>query len=91
MDEDIENKETEISQYKLSDYEYKSWSYGVPVPDGWERCPGDKVDVVRRLKAKPVGSKGISVTVETLVKTCQHKVKNNDEWESWNKPCGGCC
>jgi hypothetical protein len=49
---------------------------------------GDKVDVIRRLKAKPAESKGTSVTVETLVKTCQHKVKNNDEWESWNKPCG---
>jgi hypothetical protein len=42
MGEDIKNNRTEVSQYKLSDYEYKSWSYGFSVPDGWGRCPVTK-------------------------------------------------
>jgi hypothetical protein len=44
------NAEAEVkTEYKPTDYEYKSWSCGVPVPDGWERCPG-YADVIRRLK-----------------------------------------
>jgi len=41
-----------VPHHKRTDYEYKSWSSGVPVPDGWERCPG-YADVVRRLKVAP--------------------------------------
>ena len=37
------------TEYKPTDYEYKSWSSGVPVPDGWERCPG-YAELIRRLK-----------------------------------------
>ena len=55
-----ENRIQEVVTHKLSDYEYKSWSYGVPVPDGWERCPGDKVDVIRRLQIPMNGNHGIN-------------------------------
>lgn len=79
MGEEIHNKGTEVSSYKLSDYEYKSWSYGVPVPDGWERCPGDKVDVIRRLKDKSTESKDTTVKEKNPLKICQTKVKNDDE------------
>mgnify|MGYP001046307454 CR=1 FL=1 len=40
------------TEHKRSNYEYKSWSFGVPVPGGWERCPGYD-DVIRRLKVEP--------------------------------------
>lgn len=91
MEEKTQNKGTEVSHPELSDYEYKSWSYGVPVPDGWERCPGDKVDVIRRLKAQPAEFKDSTVAERTQEKVCQHKVQNKNQWEPWDKPCGGCC
>jgi hypothetical protein len=80
-----------VTAHKLSDYEYKSWSYGVPVPEGWERCPGDKVDVIRRLK--PISPASEEKTKETApkAKTCCNHQNNKDAWEPWNKPCGGCC
>jgi len=39
-------------EYKRTDYEYKSWSSGRAVLEGWERCPGYP-DVIRRLKVAP--------------------------------------
>jgi hypothetical protein len=80
-----------VTTHKLSDYEFKSWSYGLPVPEGWERCPGDKVDVVRRLK--PISTVSEEKIEETTpeTKTCCNNQSNKDAWKPWNKPCGGCC
>jgi hypothetical protein len=91
MDEKIHDNGIEFSQHKLSDYEYKSFSYGVSVPDGWERCPGDKVDVIRRLKPQPVATEQAPTTKAPEAKCGCNTVKNKDAWESWKKPCGGCC
>jgi hypothetical protein len=86
--ENITNKTT---GHKLSDYEYKSWSYGISVPDGWERCPGDKVDVIRRLKPQPVKSEEAPATTVPETKSGCNCHKNTNAWEPWNKPSGGCC
>jgi hypothetical protein len=63
----------------------------LPVPDGWERCPGDKVDVIRRLKLQPLKPEEAPVTTTPEAEACKHKTPKADEWEPWNKPCGGCC
>jgi len=93
--EKTETAETEKpekkTEYKRSDYEYKSWSGGVSAPDGWERCAG-YTDVIRRLK--PVSPKPEDKPAKTTAKTasCQQKEAEKDVFaESWNKPQGGCC
>ncbi len=43
----VEAEANVVHSYK--DYEYRGWSCGVPVPEGWERCP-DYANVIRRLK-----------------------------------------
>ena len=49
----VEEKKAEPAvrtEYKPTDYEYKSWSSGrADIPEGWERCP-EYPDVIRRLK-----------------------------------------
>ena len=77
------------TEYKHFDYEYKSWSGGVSVPDGWERCPG-YTDVIRRLK--PVPSKPEDTPVSTKAKDacCQKEVKD-DTFKPWGPSPGSCC
>jgi len=78
---------TEVkTEYKRTDYEYKSWSGGVSVPEGWERCPG-YVDVIRRLKVAPPKIEGTPAKSEAK-DTAKAK---DDSRESWNSPQGGCC
>ena len=77
------------TEYKHSDYEYKSWSGGVSVPDGWERCPG-YADVIRRLKPAPSKPEDTPVKTEMKATSCQKEAKE-DGLEPWNKPQGGCC
>jgi hypothetical protein len=77
------------TEYKRSDYEYKSWSGGVPAPDGWEKCPG-YADVIRRLK--PVTSKPEDKPVETKTEAeSSHKEAKKDGWEPWGPSRGGSC
>ena len=45
-------------------YEYKSWSLGLSVPEGWERCPGYD-DVIRRLKVEPPEAEDIPAETES--------------------------
>ncbi len=82
-------KSEKKKEYKHSDYEYKSLSSGVSVPDGWERCPG-YADVIRRLK--PVPSKPVDTPVKTKTKaaSCQKEAKD-DTLEPLDPPDSGCC
>ncbi len=84
------NSEEQKVEYKRSDYEYKSWSAGVAVPDGWERCAG-YADVIRRLKpvAPETEDKPVNATIKNT--SCEKKAKDNIFAEPWNKPHGGCC
>ena len=77
------------TEYKLTDYEYKGWSGGVPVPEGWERCPG-YADVIRRLKVAPPKTEDTHAETETRDTACQKTTKDN-ACESWVPPKGGCC
>jgi hypothetical protein len=81
------------TEYKHSDYEYKSWSRGLPVPEGWERCPG--YDVIRRLKVKPPEPADTPVKKEPTNTSYSDKKTKDDAWEPWS-PYGGsyggsCC
>ena len=77
------------TEYKRSDYEYKSWSSGVAVPDGWERCPG-YTDVIRRLKPSVLKPEDTPVECKAEETVCQIKETKDDQKPS-SPPRGGCC
>ncbi|MCJ7768945.1 MAG: hypothetical protein MUO92_00490 [Dehalococcoidales bacterium] len=77
------------TEYKHSDYEYKSWSGGVSVPDGWERCLG-YADVIRRLKPLPSKPEDTPVKTKTKAASCQKEAKD-DTFKPLGPPKGGCC
>lgn len=77
------------TEYKLSDYEYKSCSGGAPVPDGWERCPG-YTDVIRRLKPAPPKTEDKPIDTKTETASSQKEAKK-DGWEPWGPSQGGGC
>lgn len=83
--------ETEVNtEHKRSDYEYKSWSFGIPVPEGWERCLGYN-DVIRRLKAEPPKpEESTPVKTENKDTESQKKPKEGD-WEPWGPAQRGSC
>jgi hypothetical protein len=50
MTEEEKKVEAEANvEHSYKDYDYRGWSRGVPVPEGWERCP-DYENVIRKLK-----------------------------------------
>lgn len=83
-------KSEQKKEYNRSDYEYKSWSGGVPAPDGWERCPGYN-DVIRRLKPVSPNPEAKADKISPKAASCQKKTEDSIFTESWNKPQGGCC
>ena len=67
---------------KPTDYEYKSWSSGVPTPDGWEKCPGYD-DVIRRVKPELQAGQATAPAdapeaVESSCQTCQTPPPSDD-------------
>ncbi|MFC1874783.1 hypothetical protein ACFLY3_01320 [Chloroflexota bacterium] len=77
------------TEYKHFDYEYKSWSSGVAVPDGWERCPG-YADVIRRLKPVPSKPEDTPDKTKTKATSCQKEAKD-DTFKPWGPSPGSCC
>ena len=73
----VETDEAEgKTEYKHSDYEYKSWSGGLSVPDDWERCPG-YADVIRRLKPVPLKPEDTPVNTKTKAASYQKEAKDD--------------
>ena len=77
-------------EYKRSDYEYRGYSGGISLPDGWERCPG-YYDVIRRLKPAPLKTGDKLAKAAPKIESCRNETKKDTFSESWNKPQGGCC